>query len=110
MAPEENPLYPDLGLATSEVPDGTRRRVLSVARTSPAGLAGFQAGDILLSMDGIPLPDGETLNRLMAEKRWGDAAVFVVSRNSKDGAAGEISLTVNFRRRISSRDAGGAGK
>ena len=45
-----------------------------------AGLAGFQVGDVLQSMDGTPLKDRETLNRLLAEKRWADDAVFVVAR------------------------------
>ncbi len=110
LPPEENPLYPELGLATSEVPGGTSRRVLSVAKISPAGIAGFQVGDVLISMDGISLTDGETFNRLMAEKRWGDSAVFVVRRTSKEAAADEITLKVHFRRRISSRETGAAGK
>jgi len=99
LPPERSPLYPELGAATSEVPGETRRRVLSVSAGSPAGMAGFQTGDVLISMDGIPLPDSETMNRLMAEKRWGDAAVFVVRRQPIDGAPTEMTLKVDFRRR-----------
>ncbi len=99
VPPEKAPLYPELGAATNEVPGETRRRVLSVNEGSPAKLGGFQVGDVLLSMDGIPLPDAETMNRLMAEKRWGDEAVFVVRRQPKDGAAQEVTLKVDFRRR-----------
>jgi uncharacterized iron-regulated protein len=96
---ESAPLHPELGAATNEVQGEGRRRVLSVTSGSPAKLAGFQTGDVLIAMDGIPLPDGETLNRLMAEKSWGDQAVFVVRRQAKDGAAQEVTLKVDFRRR-----------
>ncbi len=95
---ESTPLYPELGAATNEVPGETRRRVLSVSDGSPARLAGFQTGDVLLSMDGIPLPDAETMNRLMADKRWGDQATFVVRRQIKD-APQEVTVKVDFRRR-----------
>jgi aminopeptidase N len=99
VPPESQPLYPELGAATNEVQGEGRRRVLSVSNGSPAKLAGFQTGDVLISLDGIPLPDGETLNRLMAEKNWGDQAVFVVRRQAKEGAAQEVTLKVDFRRR-----------
>jgi len=92
---EKDPLYPELGLATVEAGQGdARRKVLSAPKTSPAGIAGFQAGDILISMDGKPLRDREDLNSMMAEKNWGDSAEFVVRR-----AAQEIPLRVDFRRR-----------
>lgn len=99
LPPERSPLYPELGAATNEVPGEARRRVISVSEGSPAGIAGFLTGDVLLSMDGIPLSDSETMNRLMAEKRWGDSAVFTVRRQPKGGAAAEVTLQVNFRRR-----------
>jgi len=99
VPPERAPLYPELGAATNDVPGETRRRVLAVSEGSPAKIAGFQPGDILISMDGIPLPDAETMNRLMAEKRWGDSALFVVRRQPKDGAPLDATLKVDFRRR-----------
>ncbi|MBZ5496922.1 MAG: ChaN family lipoprotein [Acidobacteriia bacterium] len=99
---EKAPLYPELGVATNEVPGESRRRVLSVSEGSPARSAGFQSGDVLISMDGVPLTDAETLNRLMAGKSWGDSAVFVVRRQSKEGAPQELTLIVNFRRPSSS--------
>lgn len=98
LPPEPSPLYPELGTVTSEIPGEMHRRVLSVSEGSPAASAGFQKGDVLISMDGTTLADVETMNRLMAEKRWGDAAVFVVRRQPKDGAPLEVTLKVNFRR------------
>jgi len=96
---ESDTLYPDLGMATGDVQGETRRKVLSVSDDSPAKAAGFQVGDVLLSMDGVLLTDGETLNRFLADKSWGDSAEFVVSRQPKDGVPQELSLKVYFRRR-----------
>jgi uncharacterized iron-regulated protein len=94
---ERDTFYPDLGAATSEVTGEGRRRVMSVS--GPARSAGFQVGDVLLSMDGTPLPDGETLNRLIAQKNWGDSATFNVRRQPKEGSPEEVTLKVDFRRR-----------
>lgn len=81
LPPEKDPIYPELGVATVDLgPGDARRKILSVSKGSPAGVAGFLAGDVLISMDGSPLKNREDLNRLMAEKRWGDSAEFVVSR------------------------------
>jgi hypothetical protein len=44
-------------------------------------------------MDGIALPDKETLNRLMAAKRWGDEAAFTVKRGSET-----MAVSVALRR------------
>jgi membrane-associated protease RseP (regulator of RpoE activity) len=98
LPPEKESLYPELGVSTAEVPGESRRRVLAVGTGSPAKTAGFQVGDVLVSVDGIPLPDGETLNQVMAAKQWGDSAVFVVRRQVKDRAPEDITLNVLFRR------------
>ena len=90
---EKDALYPELGASTTEIPGDGRRKVMSVGE--PAKSAGFQAGDILISMDGTPLPNGEALNRLMAEKTYGDSAVFLVQRQ---GSPESVPLRVNFRR------------
>jgi len=99
LPPEQDALYPELGIATAEVPGETRRRVMSVSDNSPGKIGGFQVGDVLISLDGTALKEGETLNRLMAEKAWGDSAIFVVRRQPKNGAAQEVTVRVNLRRR-----------
>ncbi len=92
--PEEiDSLYPSPLLSTRPLGDGKGMQVLEPEPRSLAARAGFKANDVLVSMDGSPLPDKETLNRLLAAKRWGDTAVFVVRR----GSATE-SLTMLFRR------------
>jgi uncharacterized iron-regulated protein len=94
LPPEKDPLYPELGISTVDVPGQNKRRVISVSKDSVAKTAGFQEGDILVSMDGNPLQDRELVNRHMAEKRWGDSAVFVVLRDGR-----ETRVPVQFRRR-----------
>lgn len=69
--------------------------MLIVQPDSPGARAGFKAGDVLVSLDGTPLADRELYTRLMAGKRWGDTATFVVRRGAE-----EISLTAVFRRTI----------
>ncbi len=98
LPPEKDTVYPDLGIATGEVSGESRRRILSVGVDSPAGIAGMQMGDVLLSVDGVPLTDGETLNQFMARKSWGDAATFIVRRQEKGRETREVSLNVYFRR------------
>jgi membrane-associated protease RseP (regulator of RpoE activity) len=90
---EKDPLYPELGIATGDIPGERRRKVLSVSSDSVAKDAGFQVGDVMVSMDGFAIEDREVLNRMLSEKRWGDAASFVVRRGE-----GEVPLEVRFRR------------
>jgi uncharacterized iron-regulated protein len=90
---ESDPLYPSLGLSTAPGDGEAMRQVIFVSEKTPAERAGFQAGDVLQTLDGAPIKDREDLNRAIAAKRWGDAAVFTVSR----GGATK-TLTVVFRR------------
>jgi uncharacterized iron-regulated protein len=92
--------YPSLSISTQAAKEGPGRVVIQVEKGSVADKAGFQVGDVLVSMDGQRLPDRETLNRLIAAKRWGDRAVFVVKR-----ASGNATLTVEFRRTAPKRPA-----
>jgi Haem-binding uptake, Tiki superfamily, ChaN/PDZ domain len=88
-----DPLYPSVGISTPEQKSGERYKVIMVAKGSPAEAAGFMLGDELVSMDGVPYTDKETSNRLMSEKRWGDAAVYKVMRGGQ-----EQTLTAYLRR------------
>jgi uncharacterized iron-regulated protein len=93
LPPATDPLYPTLGVSTPERKRGDRYTVIMIAEGSVGAAAGFQVGDELVSMDGVPIDDKETSRRMMAEKRWGDMAVYEVLR---DGAP--VTLTVHFRR------------
>ncbi|HYO13683.1 MAG TPA: ChaN family lipoprotein [Thermoanaerobaculia bacterium] len=93
LPPATDPLHPSLGLST--VVGEKALRVIFVTEKSPAARAGFKTGDVLLTMDGTPLPDKETLNRLMAGKEWGDGAVFKVQRGE-----GTVEVPVVLRRTL----------
>ncbi len=90
---ERDPLYPVLGVSTAERAAGERLPVIFVAKDSVAAAAGFEVGDLLLSMDGVPIDDKEALHRLMSEKRWADGARFLVRRGER-----EEELVALFRR------------
>lgn len=93
VANEEHALYPSLGLSTPEQKQGEHYPVINVQKGSVAEAAGFKVGDLLVSLDGTPLTDKETSNRLMSEKRWGDAAEYVVKRGEQT-----LTLVAKFRR------------
>jgi S1-C subfamily serine protease len=78
-----DPLYPSLGLSTSPVEGEKALKVILVSEKTPAEKAGVQVGDVIVSLDGTAVPDKETLNRLVAAKRWGDAAVLAVKRGGE---------------------------
>jgi uncharacterized iron-regulated protein len=93
LPPAADPLYPSLGLSLASGEGEAGRKVIFVAKDSAAAGAGFQVGDLLLSMDGAPLSDKESLNRALAGKRWGDAATFAARRGDQN-----VDLRAVFRR------------
>jgi len=92
---ETDPVYPSLGLSTRDGAGEFPLSVIDVAKDSVAAAAGFKNGDVLRSLDGTPLKDRETLNRLLADKRWADSAVFSVGRGAET-----ITVTAVFRRQL----------
>ena len=96
VPPETDPVWPTLGLSTGTGEGEASRKVLFVSEGTPAAQAGFQTGDLLLTIDGAPVADKEMYNRALAGKRWGDSAVFTVKRGEETR-----TLTVSFRRQRS---------
>jgi uncharacterized iron-regulated protein len=93
---ETDPPYPVLGLSTRDPKDGSEGwPVINVAKDSVAQAAGFEVGDLLLSMDGTSLKVKGTFNRLMAEKRWSDTAAFEVKRGEE-----QVTLHAKFARTL----------
>jgi membrane-associated protease RseP (regulator of RpoE activity) len=90
---ETSALYPTLGLSGRDGKDGEPLTVINVERDTIASAAGFRTGDQIVSMDGVPMSDRETLNRLVAGKRWADTAQFVVRRGEQ-----RLTLTARFVR------------
>lgn len=90
---QTDPIYPSLGLSSSPVEGEKALKVILVSEKTPAEKAGVQVGDVIVSLDGAPVPDKETLNRLVAAKRWGDEVVLTVKRGTETKA-----LRVTLRR------------
>ncbi len=88
---ERDSLYPSLGFSTSEA--GGARKIIAVEKDSIAGRSGFEVNDQVLALDGIPAPDRETWNRVMATKNWGDTAVVTVKRGNR-----EVTINAELRR------------
>ncbi len=91
---ETDPPYPVLGTSSREGKDGGPLTVIDVQKDSVAQAAGFKVGDQLLTMDGTPIKDRETVNKLMAEKRWSDTAAYQVKRGEET-----LTLTARFQRK-----------
>jgi aminopeptidase N len=90
---EDEPLYPSLGFSTRDQPGATPLVVIDVPKESSGAAAGVKVGDVLVSLDGTPLADRETLNRTMSERRWADSSSLVVRRGTET-----LTLTLVFRR------------
>jgi uncharacterized iron-regulated protein len=92
---EEDPIFPSLGLSTRDSSGEAPIEVIDVPVGTVAGLAGFKVGDVLQAMDGTTLTNRESMNALMAEKRWADSAVFTVKRGAET-----VTVTAVFRRTL----------
>ncbi len=95
IADELDSAYPMMGTSTAVGDGDAARRVIIVQEGSPAALAGVKVGDVMQSLDGVPLAERETFSQLMAAKRWGDSATLVVKRG-----ANTLTLNVVFRRTV----------
>ena len=67
--------------------------MIHISEGTPAERSGFEVGDVLLSMDGVPLESRAVLNRKIAKLSWGDEALFGVRRGED-----EVDVAVAFRR------------
>lgn len=92
---EKDPLYPSLGVSTAWSEAEKPPKVIHVEKGSVAERAGIAVGDLIVSMDGSPVENRETLNRLVAQARWGDAARLSLRRSGS-----LVNVTVFFRREL----------
>ena len=93
VAREADPVFPELGVSTRPAQGGKGVSVINVEKKSVADRAAIALGDVIVSMDGTPVEDRETLNRLVAEKKWGDSARLALRRGGSP-----VDVTVLFRR------------
>ncbi len=101
MPEERAPIYPYLGISSRKGED-ERRKVIHVAENSPAEGAGFEVGDVLLTVGDMEIWGKGDLNRLMAKKRWGDSLPATVQRGEET-----VELVVLLRRTLEDEDEAG---
>ena len=89
LAPEEKPAFPTIGLGLKKV-DNLENLVVDPKPTEgAAGRAGFEKGDIVLSVDGLAYSDVNELRMVLAKMICGEEVKFKVLR---DGAVKDVSL------------------
>lgn len=93
LSREEEPVYPSVGMSIRGGRGGQPMTVIDVPKETPAEIAGLKVGDVLVSLDGVPLKDLETYQTLMSAKRWTDPVVLVANRDKAT-----VTLTVQLRR------------
>ncbi len=71
-----------LGVATKETDGGLL--VTKVGKKSPAEEAGIKEGDVLVSLNGEPLPTRDAMKALLAEMAAGDKLALEIKRDGKD--------------------------
>ncbi|MGE5619198.1 MAG: S1C family serine protease [Sphingomonadaceae bacterium] len=74
---------------------GTGVLVTDVAEGSPARRAGLRRGDILLSVDSVPLSQPSTLIGLLSDRRSGDR---IPLQRVRDGQTAKVELILGARR------------
>ena len=71
VAEEAWPRFPSLGISTRAADDGSRT-VLFVDDESPSAALELEAGDVIVSIDGVPVDGPAVMRRAMGTKQWGD--------------------------------------
>jgi C-terminal processing protease CtpA/Prc len=80
-----------LGIDTEKDEATGSYRVTKVAAGSPAEQAGFQAGDVLVALNGVPVKDKEKVKAAKASIGVGSRVTYTVVRN---GAQQQLSATL----------------
>jgi putative serine protease PepD len=71
----------------------THRRVIHISENSVGERNGFELGDVLMTMDGVDLAGKAPLNRVVAERRWGDLSTLSILRQGEP-----MDLQIRFTR------------
>ena len=90
---EIDTLYPTLGISLMGSLGKDPGQIIQVSDKSVARQAGIKVGDVLLALDGTPIPTDATLRRLMAPYRWADQVRVRIRRDGR-----EQDLDVPLRR------------
>jgi serine protease Do len=84
MNPFANPEMPVLGIGMGLLRRGQGVPVESVVPQSPSAAAGVRVGDIIQSLDGTTIADGNQLLQVLAKKQPGDKVKLGVRRDRRD--------------------------
>lgn len=83
MNPFANPEMPVLGIGMGLLRSGKGVPVESVVPNSPSAAAGVRMGDVIQSLDGNPIRDGNSLLQVLAKKQPGDEVKLGVLRDRR---------------------------
>ena len=76
------PFYPELGVRAS---DKNNKVIVGMLFPDSASIkAGFKTGDHIISLDGVNLKDITQMKILLSKKKWGEKAVYKVSREGRE--------------------------
>jgi len=90
---ERDTVYPSIGVSLMGSLGKEPGQIIQVSEKSVAERAGLKVGDVLLSLDGVPITTDNSMRKLQAKYRWGDVAKAVIRRDGK-----ETGIDINFRR------------
>jgi len=79
LAPEARPHFPVIGFSGKMNAEG-HYEVSGVEKEGIADRNGIRAGDIILSLDGVPIKSLEALRLILAQKNWNDPLQFEIRR------------------------------
>ena len=93
LPPALPPQYPSLGVSLAGSIGSHPNKIIQVSEDSIAQAAGFEVGDLLISIDGKTVEALGSLRKVMADYNWGDSAEVQLGRGEKT-----LKRTVVFRR------------
>jgi len=79
------------GLKLDKDEKGAYTKVKGVEPGSPAEQAGIQAGDVLVSINGVAAEDGDAIKKMKSELKAGSTATYTVRRGTESK---EIAVTL----------------
>ncbi len=75
--------YPRLDVSLMGSMGAKPTAIIQVSEDSVADRAGLAVGDVLLSIDGLPVDSSEALRIMSADWRWGDVVTVEIERDGK---------------------------
>jgi putative serine protease PepD len=83
-----------LGIRVSDASNGNGAEIVSVVSGSPADKAGLKAGDVITSIDGTTIGNGDGLTAAVAAHKPSDVVSVTVTRN---GSTKTVKVTLGVR-------------